>query len=73
MSSTWDLGWRMVLTCPHCKDEIWSVYYGDFVRCKCGVSFMDDTPEYARTNGTGTIQTRKVIDDPVPAHRYRRP
>ena len=38
-------------TCSNCRDIISSKFPGDFVSCKCGQSYVDETFEYVRLGG----------------------
>jgi len=37
--------------CPECLDIIQSKFPGEFVACKCGMSFVDETRHYVRVGG----------------------
>lgn len=39
------------MMCKICKTELQSQYPGHFVGCKCGASFVDQTPYYSRYGG----------------------
>lgn len=41
----------LVMMCKLCKDKLQSQYPGQFVECKCGASFVDQTPYYSRHGG----------------------
>lgn len=43
--------WQKPVRCKKCKDEIYSRWDGEFVRCKCGAIAVDQTPYYARWIG----------------------
>jgi len=37
--------------CQECKGKMHSTYSGEYVRCNCGKSFVDETEYYARLGG----------------------
>ena len=43
--------WQVKVKCKLCDDTIWSTYDGEFIRCKCGAIFCDQTPYYSRYGG----------------------
>jgi len=45
--------------CRECGDVIQSSYPGEFVSCKCGESYVDQTPHYMRAGGKATIVRNK--------------
>lgn len=47
----WQRGYRTVITCLKCEDEIYSRYSGEFVACSCKTVFIDETPYYQRIGG----------------------
>lgn len=49
-----------VYICPDCKDTMSSSYPGEFVRCKCGASAVDETEDYTRTLGKAYFIGRNV-------------
>lgn len=51
--------WQVLCECSTCKDRIFSRYSGEFVSCKCGESFVDQTPYYGRYGGN----IKEVNDD----------
>jgi len=41
--------------CRKCDDVIWSKFAGQFVMCKCGSIYVDQTPHYSRYGGDPTL------------------
>lgn len=39
------------MQCVKCKDIIWSKHPGEWVQCKCGKSYVDQTRYYMRVGG----------------------
>ncbi len=50
-------GYRYVqcITCPQCKDRIWSRHRHDFRHCKCGYCFVDGGRDYLRYGWNGDL------------------
>jgi len=46
-----------------CGDTIVSSYPGEFVACKCGKSFVDQTPYYSRYGGTAIAEMPKEEEE----------
>lgn len=44
-----------ICKCLRCEDEIRSAYPGNFVRCKCGESFVDWNGYYIRCGGAISV------------------
>lgn len=43
--------WQYKVRCRKCDDVIYSRYSGEFVSCKCGAIFVDQTEWYGRYGG----------------------
>jgi hypothetical protein len=49
--------------CGICESVIVSSYPGEFVRCKCGASFVDQTYHYGRYGGSVQSLSGKILND----------
>ena len=45
--------------CLNCKTKMQSSYSGEFVPCKCGLSFVDQTHFYDRVGGQAVLYKDK--------------
>lgn len=59
----WKEGYRIVMICGNCKDEIYSNYSGEFVKCKCGNCAIDQTTHYTRYLGSGFTTDYRIIEE----------
>lgn len=50
-------------SCKLCGDIIWSKYAGEFVTCKCGKSFVDQTAYYTRGGGELRMEPEENNDN----------
>ncbi len=48
--------------CVYCESIVQSKYHGQFVRCKCGKSFVDETHYYCRSGGDITLLMPLIFD-----------
>jgi hypothetical protein len=46
----------IVLTCPHCKDEIFSKHRHDYCTCRCGKYSIDGGRDYTKVSGENAIE-----------------
>lgn len=49
--------------CKICESVIMSKYPGEFVRCKCGASFVDQTHHYGRYGGSVQLLSDGILAD----------
>lgn len=54
--------------CPDCLTEIYSRWPGDFVSCKCGACYVDQTNEYIRLGGVGIEHLGSVPESYIEAN-----
>ena len=59
----WLKGYRTVLRCNYCGDEIYSKSSGEWVECACGKYYIDQTPYYCRVGGDTTEGACELLDD----------
>ncbi len=48
--------------CVYCESIVQSKYPGQFIRCKCGKSFVDETHYYCRSGGEITLLMPLIFD-----------
>jgi hypothetical protein len=58
---------RTILTCPECRDKIYSKHRHDFVQCSCEKYFIDGGSDYIRIGGEDAIKylSEEEIDEDI--------
>ena len=60
----WNEGYRIVIICKKCNDEIYSRYSGQFLSCSCEAWFVDQTEYYCRAGGNQEHMDSKSVKFP---------
>jgi hypothetical protein len=60
-SKSFENGWRTVVSCLSCHDNIASEYAKHYKTCKCKSAFIDESHDYVRYNADVIIGYQKVF------------